>query len=112
MSKYTVIVSGGTLDASFVLPILTGQNGWEYLQLEESAVREEKEEIGYLIAVDAGLKFLYRHQILPDIIVGDFDSLEDGILPWYQEHFSIPIRKFNPVKDASDTEIAIRQAAR
>ena len=43
MSKYTVIVSGGTLDASFVLPILTGQNGWEYLQLEESAVREEKE---------------------------------------------------------------------
>ena len=110
MSKYTVIVSGGTLDASFVLPILTGQNGWENLQLEESAVREEKEEIGYLIAVDAGLKFLYRHQILPDIIVGDFDSLEDGILPWYQEHFSIPIRKFNPVKDASDTEIAIRQA--
>lgn len=110
MSKYTVIVSGGTLDESFVLPILTGQNGWENLQLEESAVREEKEEIGYLIAVDAGLKFLYRHQILPDIIVGDFDSLEDGILPWYQEHFSIPIRKFNPVKDASDTEIAIRQA--
>ena len=43
MSKYTVIVSGVTLDASFVLPILTGQNGWENLQLEESAVREEKE---------------------------------------------------------------------
>ena len=53
MSKYTVIVSGGTLDASFVLPVLTGQNS--------------QEDLGYLIAVDAGLKFLYRHQILPDI---------------------------------------------
>ena len=54
MSKYTVIVSGGTLDASFVLPILTGQNGWENLQLEESAVREEKEEIEMCIRDSPG----------------------------------------------------------
>lgn len=29
---------------------------------------------------------------------------------YYKEHTTVPIRKFNPVKDASDTEIAVRLA--
>lgn len=90
MSKRTVIVSGGMLEEAFVLDIL------------------KDEETEFIIGVDKGLLFLYEHQIQPNYIVGDFDSTPEEIVAYYREETNIPIRKFNPVKDASDTEIAIR----
>lgn len=90
MSKRTVIVSGGMLEEDFVLPVL------------------ESEETEFIIAVDRGLEFLYNHGIKPDYIVGDFDSVPYELVEYYREKVNVPIREFNPVKDASDTEIAIR----
>lgn len=90
MSKRTVIVSGGVLEETFVLDILRA------------------EETEFIIGVDRGLQFLYEHQIMPDYIVGDFDSTPEEIVAYYREKTNIPIREFNPVKDASDTEIALR----
>lgn len=90
MSKYTVIVSGGMLEEAFVLPIL------------------KSEETEFIIGVDKGLKFLYDHDILPNYIVGDFDSASQELVEYYRTKTHIPIRQFSPVKDASDTEIAIR----
>lgn len=92
MSKRIVIISGGELNEEFVLSIL------------------EKEENQYVIGVDRGMEFLYRHQILPNYIVGDFDSVKKEIGDYYRNETNVPIREFNPVKDASDTEIAIRLA--
>ena len=92
MNKKIVIISGGELEEEFVLSIL------------------EKEENQYVIGVDKGMEFLYSHQILPNYIVGDFDSANPEIVSYYKEHTTVPIRKFNPVKDASDTEIAVRLA--
>ena len=80
MSKRTVIVSGGMLEKDFALPII------------------KSEDTEFVIGVDRGLKFLYDHEIKPDYIVGDY----------YREEADVPIREFNPVKDASDTEIALR----
>ena len=48
----------GELNEEFVLSIL------------------EKEENQYVIGVDRGMEFLCRHQILPNYIVGDFDSVK------------------------------------
>ena len=90
MSKRTVIVSGGMLEKDFVLPII------------------KSEDTEFVIGVDRGLKFLYDHEIKPDYIVGDFDSVPKGIVEYYREEADVPIREFNPVKDASDTEIALR----
>lgn len=90
MSKRTVIVSGGMLEEDFVLPIL------------------KSEDTEFIIGVDRGLEFLYSHQIKPDYIVGDFDSVAPGLVSYYREEINVPIREFNPVKDASDTEIALR----
>lgn len=90
MSKRTVIVSGGMLEEDFVLPIL------------------ESEETEFVIGVDRGLNFLYKHNIKPDYIVGDFDSVSRKIVEYYRTEADVPIREFNPVKDASDTEIALR----
>ena len=90
MNKRTVIVSGGMLEEEFVLPVL------------------KSEETEFIIAVDKGLEFLYRHEIRPDYIVGDFDSVPHELVDYYREKMNVPVREFNPVKDASDTEIALR----
>lgn len=90
MSKCAVIVSGGALDEALTLGILKEmENPW-------------------VIGVDRGVEFLYRHEILPSYIVGDFDSLPEEVVTYYKERGDVPIREFNPVKDASDTEIAVR----
>lgn len=90
--QHAVIVSGGTVEEKLALDIL------------------KKEPSAFRIAVDRGLEFFYRQKIRPDYIVGDFDSIAPQIIAWYKEQTEIPIREFDPVKDASDTEIAVRHA--
>lgn len=92
MNKTSIIVSGGTIDQDFAL----------------KQVEQLKAEI--IIGVDRGLEFLYQNQIMPTHIVGDFDSVEPEIVEYYRNETKVPIRQFDPVKDASDTEIAIRLA--
>ena len=38
------------------------------------------------------------------------NSLTENILNWYRENSQIPIREYNPVKDATDTCIALEKA--
>ena len=92
MSKQTVIVSGGMVEKDFALSIL------------------KSEETEFVIGVDRGLVFLYDNEIKPDYIVGDFDSLPGEILEYYRQEGEIPIRTYNPVKDATDTKIALDKA--
>ena len=92
MSKRIVIVSGGKVEDDFALSVL------------ESVEQE------YIIAVDRGMEFLYRHRIMPSYIVGDFDSVNKDIGDYYRNETNVPIREYVPVKDASDTEIAIKLA--
>lgn len=90
--RNVVIITGGTVRDEFVLSELANI------------------ESPYIIGADAGVRFLYRYKITPDYIVGDFDSLETEIVDYYKNETHVPIREFNPVKDASDTEIAFRMA--
>lgn len=92
MNKQAIIISGGLLEEDFILSIID----------------ENKES--YVIGVDKGVEILYNHQITPSYIVGDFDSLSEEIVRYYREETKVPIREFNPEKDASDTEIAVRLA--
>lgn len=92
MNKRAVIVSGGMLQEKFA----------------SAKLRELEYDV--LIGVDRGVEFLYRHQIKPNYIVGDFDSLSEEIVQFYRENTDVFIRKFNPEKDFSDTEIAVHQA--
>lgn len=92
MNKCAIIVSGGTINEKFALA-----------QIEKCKDR-------LIIGVDKGVEFLYRNGICPDYIVGDFDSLPPEIVRYYVEETNVPVRKFNPVKDASDTEIGVRMA--
>lgn len=92
MSKKAVIISGGTLYEDLVL---------ETIQEEDSPC---------IIGVDKGVEFLYKHKIVPSYIVGDFDSLSEKIVEYYKNETHVSVREYNPVKDASDTEIAVRLA--
>ncbi len=87
-----MIISGGTIDDTFVLQML-------------NEVQAE-----YVIGVDKGLECLYRNQVLPTHIVGDFDSVKPELVEFYEKQTQVPIRKFKPEKDASDTEIALHLA--
>ncbi|MBS6196599.1 MAG: thiamine diphosphokinase [Clostridiales bacterium] len=88
----TLILTGGNIEYDFALSFI------------------EKLNPDYILGVDRGLQFCYENKILPDYIVGDFDSLPPEILQWYKEKTKVPIREYNPVKDASDTMIALENA--
>ena len=90
MGSRVVIISGGRISATLVS---------EQLQSDD-----------VIIGVDKGLEFLDAEGIEPQYIVGDFDSVSPTIYQKFKEKSHIPIREYNPVKDASDTEIAVRLA--
>lgn len=96
MKTRAIIVSGGMLEETFVLQ--------EWQQHKESG------EHCFMIGVDSGNLFLYEHQMTPDYIVGDFDSLPGETVNYYKHETNVPIREFDPVKDYTDTEIAVRLA--
>lgn len=87
-----MIISGGAVNDVFVLDVM------------------ERFAPEVVIGVDSGLSFLYRNGVPPTHIVGDFDSVQQEIIEYYKHETEVPIREFNPVKDATDTEIAVRLA--
>ncbi len=87
----TLIISGGRIDDSFAVPFI------------------ESLDPDHIVGVDRGLEFCARCGVRPDHIVGDFDSLAPEVLAEYQKT-DIPIRTFNPIKDATDTCIALEYA--
>ena len=67
------------------------------------------------IAVDGGLRIADQLQVPVDYIVGDFDTIEASILDKYKEksilkEHGTKIIEFQPEKDDTDSEIAIRLA--
>lgn len=92
MNKKCVIVSGGSIDDPFAIQVI------------------ENIKPDCVIGVDSGLDFLYRNQVVPTHIVGDFDSVSPEVISYYKSKADIPIREFTPVKDSTDTEIAVRFA--
>lgn len=85
-----VIVTGGTVDDSLLLDVL--------------AIKTN----AYIIGVDRGLNALHRLDIKPDLIIGDFDSADDGIRAIYAGSPDAIV--LSPHKDLTDTHAAVREA--
>jgi len=90
--KTAVIISGGSLNENFALAFL----------------KEIKPEI--LIGADKGICFLKGNNLKPTHIVGDFDSAAESALSYFRQFPEIPIRQFQPIKDLTDTQIALELA--
>ncbi|MFR4352376.1 MAG: thiamine diphosphokinase [Roseburia sp.] len=90
--RHFLVVSGGEIDDGFTV----------------RAMDELRPDIR--IAADSGMEFFYRTGRCPDVIVGDFDSVEAEALEFFRGQPGIEFRELNPVKDDTDTESAIRIA--
>lgn len=63
----------------------------------------EKKENDLIIAADGGLKYCEKDGIVPDIIIGDFDSL--GFVPERDNVLVLPVEK-----EDTDTSFAVKYA--
>lgn len=75
----------------------------------ERLLREYLSKVDYIIAADKGNECLYSYGILPDLIVGDFDSAKKEIIDEMKKQVK-EFLEFPPEKDYTDTEIAIIEA--
>ncbi len=71
-------------------------------------ILKNKQKEDKIISIDKGLKILDKINIKPDIIIGDFDSIDKITLSKYLNNNNINIKKFPVDKDYSDTELAIK----
>lgn len=62
-----------------------------------------------IVAVDGGLDHCDRMDIVPHLIVGDFDSVSEDALKKYAQ---VPILKYPRDKNKSDLELAIQEMLR
>ncbi len=62
-----------------------------------------------VIAADRGAAYCLAAGVLPDLLVGDMDSLDEAALNQIKES-GCAIREFSPHKDQSDTQIALDEA--
>ena len=65
-----------------------------------------------IIAGDRGLEALYQLKIIPNHVVGDFDSVSPEILKFYKKQSQIIFHTYNAEKDNTDTDIALQLAIR
>lgn len=86
--------------------ILTGGD----INLEFAAEYCMEHEFQMVIAVDAGLRAADRLSIIPDYIVGDFDTVSPLLLYKYENMKDIVIKRYKPEKDFTDTQIAVMKA--
>ena len=65
-----------------------------------------------IIAGDRGLEALYQLKMIPNHVVGDFDSVSPEILKFYKKQSQIIFHTYNAEKDNTDTDIALKLAIR
>ena len=88
----TVLICGGDINDEFSLVCLK--------QIKPDCI----------IGVDKGLEFCYRNHVIPDWILGDFDSISKEVIDWYRKQQEIPIRQYKPEKDDTDTRLGMELA--
>lgn len=87
----TYILSGGQLDLDFV---------GEILSLNEKRI---------IIAADRGVEACDKLGVMPDYVIGDFDSISQEGKTFLEVYAGEKVC-LNPVKDATDTEAALHLA--
>lgn len=87
--KRVIIVSGGK-HPSFAL----------FSELYDPSCR--------MIGADSGAEFFREHDIIPDLLLGDFDSISEDTLDYFEGRTKI--QRYDAVKDFTDTEAAYNEA--
>ena len=90
-----LIITGGNIDTAFALDFL------------------KKNEFEQTVVVDGGLDKVKEMQLLGakikiNHIVGDFDTVNHEVLSEYEKDASIIVHEYQPEKDYTDTDIALK----
>lgn len=67
------------------------------------------DKYNFKIAVDRGAEAFYKAKLMPDLMLGDFDSINQTILNEFDVSGAY-LKKFKIDKDKSDLELAIEEA--
>lgn len=63
-------------------------------------------EADFIICADGGMNHLAKIHKKPDLVVGDLDSISEYALN-YIKYNNITVKKYSPIKDATDTALAM-----
>jgi thiamine pyrophosphokinase len=75
----------------------------------EKLLKNEITKDSFLIAADSGANCLYDYDIIPDLLLGDFDSINKDILDYFEKS-DCRIDIYPTEKNFTDTEIAAQKA--
>lgn len=90
--KTCLIITGGRLDLAFAGPFCS------------------RHKFDKIIAVDGGLEAADSLGLIPDMIVGDFDTVKKPVLEKFRRLPFIVWDVHEPEKNETDTELALRKA--
>ena len=85
-----VIIAGGTIELDFLKDFLS----------------QRQRDGMYIIACDKGYEACEKLDIIPNLLVGDFDSAGEGAVERALSS-GIEIKRLNPIKDDTDVEAAL-----
>lgn len=61
-----------------------------------------------IVAVDGGANYLRTRNIVPDLFIGDADSVKEETMEWLKQH-GVTLKIFPKEKDEIDLELALRE---
>lgn len=73
---------------------------------EKTWILNELKDSSYKICVDGASEYMKSFGIIPDLIVGDLDSMHKDTKKYFQK-MEVEFLEFNPKKNKTDTEIAV-----
>ncbi|MBC2578970.1 thiamine diphosphokinase [Clostridium sp. DJ247] len=85
--------------------IVSGGNPPSY-----SLITEELEDCSFLICADSGGNCLYKYNIIPDYLMGDFDSISEEAMNFFLKQSKCSIENYPSDKDFTDTELVFNKA--
>ena len=89
MTKKIAIISGGVAEDEFI---------------KKSITFDTYEKI---ICCDSGMSICRKLGLVPDVILGDFDSASSDDKMFFEDRYGIAWFNYPPEKDGTDTELAI-----
>lgn len=92
--RKVLILSGGSIDAGFARKYI------------------EEQPFDLVISADSGIDFCRKAELMPDLILGDFDSASPQSMAFFKEKCPERIETFPARKDWTDTELAVKRAIR
>ncbi len=90
--KTALIITGGDINPEFATDYIS------------------KNQFDMIIAADGGLASAEEMNLIPDIILGDFDTVNPMLLSKYENRDDVEVIRFKPEKDYTDTHIAFKKA--